>query len=338
MRAVVLTNTKGPNCLEIKNVQTPYPGKGEVRVKLQASALNRRDYWLTRGGYPGTKVPCIGGSDGAGIVDQVGEGVSSNAMGKEVILYPARAWGESEIYYGPDFRVLGMPDQGTFAEYICTPAEDIYLKPEHLSWQQAAAIPLAGLTAWRAVVTQAEIHRNQKVLITGAGGGVSTFAILWSLYLGAEVYVSSSNEKKINGAKKLGVTAGENYHNEDCYKKLFEQSGGFDVVIDSAAGNLFNDILDTLLPGGRYVFFGSTAGRPPEGLPMGKVFFNHIRIQGTTMGSNNEFKSMLDFLNKNKIQPVIDSVHSLSNVVNAHAKMEVFGHTGKIILLNNSID
>ena len=338
MKAVVLTNTKGPSCLEIRDVKTPSPAPGEVRVKLRTSALNRRDYWITRGGYPGTKVPCIAGSDGAGIVDQVGKGVNSSLLGKEVILYPAREWGESEIYYGPNFRVLGMPDQGTFAEYICTPAEVVYLKPEHLSWEQAAAIPLAGLTAWRAVVTQAEIHKGQKVLVTGAGGGVSSFVILWCLSLGSKVYVSSSSTEKIHNAKQLGVTAGENYHNEDCYKKLFEQSGGFDVVIDSAAGNLFNDILDTLLPGGRYVFFGSTAGRPPEGLPMGKVFFNHIRIQGTTMGSNNEFKSMLDFLNKNKIQPIIDSVYSLTDAVQAHTRMEIFEHTGKIILLNDSTD
>ena len=175
---------------------------------------------------------------------------------KELVLYPTREGGESEIYYGTDFRVLGMPDQGTFAEYICSPAKDVYAKPEYLSWEEAAAIPLAGLTAWRAVFTQAEVHKNQKVLVTGAGGGVSTFIVLWCLHIGAKVYVSSSSKQKINDAIKLGVTAGENYNFKSCYKKLFDQSGGFDVVIDSAAGDLFNEVLDTLLPGGRYVFFG----------------------------------------------------------------------------------
>ena len=338
MKAAILKDINGPNCLEIKNIKMPEPSSGEVRVKIVASALNRRDYWITRGGYPGTKTPCIAGSDGAGVIDKVGEGVSPNMIGKEVMLYPAREWGESEIYYGPNFRVLGMPDQGTFAEYICSPAKDVYAKPEHLSWEEAAAIPLAGLTAWRAVVTQAEVHKNQKVLVTGAGGGVSTFVVLWCLHIGAKVYISSSSKEKINDAIKLGVTAGENYNSKSCYKKLFDQSGGFDVVIDSAAGDLFNEVLDTLLPGGRYVFFGSTAGRPPEGLPMGKVFFNHIRIQGTTMGSNAEFSDMLDFLTKYKIKPIIDSVYPLSDIIKAHSQMEVFGHTGKIVLLNNLTD
>ncbi len=337
MQAVVLTSTNGPSCLKIKEVETPSPMPGEVRIKLVASALNRRDYWMTRGGYPGTQVPCIPGSDGAGIIDKIGEGVNSSLIGKEVILYPARAWGENEVYYGPDFRVLGMPDQGTFAEFICSPAGDVHAKPEHLNWQQAAAIPLAGLTAWRAVVTQAEIHLGQKVLVTGAGGGVSTFAILWCLHLGAEVYVSSGSAEKIDAAKALGATGAENYQDPDCYKKLHEQSGGFNAVIDSAAGDALNSVLSTLLPGGRYVFFGSTAGGPPDGLPMGKLFFNHIRIQGTTMGSNTEFKNMVHFLNSNKIKPVIDSAYPLSKAIEAHMQMEVFGHTGKIILLNNAV-
>jgi NADPH:quinone reductase-like Zn-dependent oxidoreductase len=316
----------------------PEPLSGEVRVKIISSALNRRDYWITRGGYPGTKTPCIAGSDGAGIIDKVGKGVNADVIGMEVVLYPAREWGDSEVYYGPNFRVLGMPDQGTFAEYICTPLKDIYPKPKHLSWEQAAAIPLAGLTAWRAVVTQAEVRADHKVLVTGAGGGVSSFVILWCLQLGAEVYISSSSKEKIDNAKKLGVSAGENYNIDGCYKKLFKKSGGFNIVIDSSAGTLFNEVLDTLLPGGRYIFFGSTAGRPPEGLPMGKVFFNHIRIQGTTMGSNTEFVHMLDFLNKNKIKPIIDSVFPLSDIVQAHTQMEMFGHTGKIVLLNNLTD
>ncbi|MEH6475721.1 MAG: ATP-binding cassette domain-containing protein, partial [Sneathiella sp.] len=106
---------------KIQEVGTPSPNTGEVRVKLQTSALNRRDYWITNGQYPGMQLPCIAGSDGAGIVDRVGEGVDPNLVGQEVVLYPALAWGDNEAYFGPDFRVLGMPDQGTFAEYICTP-------------------------------------------------------------------------------------------------------------------------------------------------------------------------------------------------------------------------
>lgn len=335
MKAVVLTEASGPDSLQMHEVDTPSPAPGEVRVKLQASALNRRDYWITLGKYPGMQLPCIAGSDGAGIVDEVGEGVDNGLINKEVVLYPARAWGDSEACYGPEFRVLGMPDQGTFAEYICIPANDIYTKPEHLNWEQAAAVPLAGLTSWRAVVTHANVQKGHKVLITGAGSGVSTFAILWCLNLGAEVYISSSSEEKIAAAKALGVTAGENYRDPECYKKLRKESGGFNAVIDSAGGDALNSILDTLLPAGRYVFFGATLGNANKGLPMGKLFFNHTRIQGTTMGSNAEFEAMLNFLSEKKIVPVIDSVLPLYQATKAHKLMETFGHTGKIVLQNN---
>lgn len=334
MKAVVLEELGGPKQLHIQEVDTPSPNTGEVRVKLQASALNRRDYWITNGQYPGMQLPCIAGSDGAGIVDMVGEGVDPNLVGQEVVLYPAREWGDNEAYFGPDFRVLGMPDQGTFAEYICIPWTGIHRKPEHLSWEQAAAIPLAGLTSWRAVVTQANVKSGDKVLITGAGSGVSTFAILWCVNLGAEVYVSTSSEEKLDAAKALGAVAGENYKDPECYKKLRQQSGGFNAVIDSAGGDALNSILNTLLPAGRFVFFGSTLGNPDKGLPLAKLFFQHIRIQGTTMGSNAEFESMLNFLSDKKIEPVIDRVLPLSQAAEAHKLMETFSHTGKIVLKN----
>jgi NADPH:quinone reductase-like Zn-dependent oxidoreductase len=335
MKAVVLTETNGPDSLQIQDVTIPLPKPGEVRVKLKTSALNRRDYWITLGKYPGMQLPCISGSDGAGVVDEVGSDVDSALIGKKVVLYPARSWGESEASYGTEFRALGMPDQGTFAEFICTPATDIYAKPHHLSWEETAAVPLAGLTSWRAVVTHAEVQPKQKVLITGAGSGVSTFAILWCQYLGAEVYVSSSSTEKIKTAKALGAVAGENYKDPDCYKKLRKASGGFNAVIDSAGGDALNNILDTLLPAGRYIFFGATLGNPSKGLSMGKLFFNHTRIQGTTMGSNAEFKAMLDFLGENKIMPVVDSVLPMSQAVQAHKLMEKFSHTGKIVLSNS---
>jgi zinc-binding alcohol dehydrogenase/oxidoreductase len=334
MKAVVLEELGGPEQLHIQEVDTPSPNSGEVRVKLQASALNRRDYWITNGKYPGMQLPCIAGSDGAGIVDMVGEGVDPNLVGQEVVLYPARGWGDNEAFFSPDFLVLGMPDQGTFAEYICIPWTSIHKKPEHLSWEQAAAIPLAGLTSWRAVVTQANVQSGDKVLITGAGSGVSTFAILWCVNLGAEVYVSTSSEDKLEAAKALGAVAGENYKDPECYKKLRQQSGGFNAVIDSAGGDALNSILNTLLPAGRFVFFGSTLGNPDKGLPLAKLFFQHIRIQGTTMGSNAEFESMLNFLSDKKIVPVIDRVLPLSEAAEAHKLMESFTHTGKIVLKN----
>ena len=332
MKAVVLNEIGGPEKLQIVDIATPEPGPGEVRVKLKTAALNRRDYWITIGKYPGVTCPCTAGSDGAGIVDAVGEGGDASVIGNEVVVYPAREWGDSEKQCGPDFRVLGLPDQGTFAEYICVPASDVYAKPSHLNWEQAAAIPLAGLTAWRAVVTHAEVEAGQKVLVTGAGSGVSTFAIQWALGLGAEVYVTSGSEEKIEKVKALGVSGGVNYRDEDFTKQLRDMSGGVDAIIDSAGGDSLNATLDTLNPAGRYIFFGATMGIPSTGLEIPKLFFRHIRIQGTMMGSPSEFAAMMDFVSANKVEPVVHDVYPLTEAVAAHKLMESFGQMGKIVL------
>ena len=334
MKAIVLEELGGPDNLKIKKVDTPAPGPGEVRVKLQNSALNRRDYWITIGRYPRTNLPCIAGSDGAGTVDAVGDGVDDAIIGEEVVVYPAREWGDSEAVSGPDFRVLGMPDQGTFAEYICCPATDVYARPAHLSWEQAAAVPLAGLTAWRAIVTQAEVRAGQTVLVTGAGSGVSTFAVQWASGLGAEVYVTSGSEEKIEKAKAIGAAGGISYKEEDYHKTLRKQAGGFNAIIDSAGGDDMNNLLSTLRPAGRFVFFGATLGIPSSGLEIPRLFFNQTRIQGTMMGSNAEFKAMLDFVGKHEIEPVVDRVLPMDEAVAAHKLLESFGQMGKVVLQN----
>lgn len=334
MKAVMLNEMGGPEKLAIEEVTTPAPKAGEVRVKLKTSALNRRDYYLTLGMYPGMQYPSIIGSDGAGVVDAVGEGGDTSGIGDEVVIYPAREWGDDENKFGPTFRALGMPDQGTFADYICVPAGDVYTKPAHLSWEQAAAVPLAGLTSWRAVVTQAEVQAGQKVLVTGAGSGVSTFAIQWALGLGAEVFVTSGSEEKIDKVKSMGVSEGVSYRNEGFTKQLRAISGGFDVIIDSAGGDSINALLDTLNDAGRYVFFGSTLGDPSTGLELANLFFRHIRLQGTTMGSPRDFGAMLNFVNDNKIEPVIHQIFPMQEAVVAHKLFENFSQMGKIVLRN----
>ncbi|MFT5351426.1 MAG: zinc-binding alcohol dehydrogenase/oxidoreductase [Planctomycetota bacterium] len=334
MKAVVLNEKGGPENLQIEEVDTPNPGPGELRVKLKASALNRRDYWITIGKYPGINFPCTAGSDGAGIIDAVGEGGDDSIISNEVVVYPAREWGDSEQKCGPKFRVLGMPDQGTFAEYICVPSTDVYAKPAHLSWEQAAAIPLAGLTSWRAVVTHAEVQAGQKFLITAAGSGVSTFAIQWALGHGAEVYVTSGSEEKINKAIAMGASGGANYKDEGFTDKLREMSGGFDAIIDSGGGDGINSLLDTLGNGGRYVFFGATLGNASAGLEMAKLFFRHVRIQGTMMGSPKEFAAMMNFVSDKKIEPIVHEVFPMSEATAAHKLMESFSQMGKIVLQN----
>jgi NADPH:quinone reductase-like Zn-dependent oxidoreductase len=334
MKAVVLHETGSPSNVRVEDVPMPEPKAGEVRVRLEASALNRRDVWITVGAYPRIKLPSISGSDGAGVIEAVGEGVDAARLGREVVIYPAREWGDDPRCGGANFRVLGMPDQGTLAEYICVPAADAMTKPEHLSWVQAAAFPLAGLTAWRALVTHGEVARGQKVLVTGIGGGVSTFALLWAKYHGAQVYVTSSSAEKLARAKELGAAGGANYREAGWEKQIRGMSGGIDLVIDSAGGETVNLALNTLNNGGRFVFFGATQGNPPQGLELAKLFFRQIRIQGTTMGTPAEFAAMVDFINAHRIEPVVDQTCRLSEAVGAYERMYACEQMGKLVLLN----
>lgn len=180
MKAVVLAGTAKLENLSIQDCDKPFPGEGQVCVHVHASALNRRDFRISKGMYPDIKLPSILGSDGAGIVESVGEGVDSSNIGNEVVIYPVIDWGDDPRIPGDGFRILGMPDNGTFAEYICVPQENIYPKPPHLTMAQTAALTLAGLTAWRALVTKAEVQPGETVLITGIGGGVASLALLWA--------------------------------------------------------------------------------------------------------------------------------------------------------------
>ena len=176
---------------------------------------------------------------------------------------------------------------------------------------------------------------GQTVLVTGAGSGVSTFAIQWAAALGAEVYVTSGSEEKIEKAKAIGAVGGISYRQEDYHKTLRKQAGGFNSIIDSAGGDGMNKVLSTLRPAGRYVFFGATLGIPSTGLELPRLFFGQVRIQGTTMGSNAEFNAMLDFAGEKKIEPVIDRVMPMSEAVAAHELLESFGQTGKVVLQNS---
>ena len=332
MKALVLREIGGPDNLSIETIETPTPGKGQVRVKLEAAALNRRDVWITLGQYPKITFPCVAGSDGAGIVDAVGENVSDALIGNEVVIYPALDWGEDPLCGGKEFRVLGMPDQGTFAEYICVPVESISAKPKHLSWAEAAAIHLAGLTAWRAVVTHGEVKAGQKVLVTGIGGGAAGFALRWALAKGAEVVCTSSSQDKIEAACRLGARDGYDYTDVNWVKQLKAEVGSVDLVIDSAGGDGMPKVLDSLKNGGRYVFFGATRGNCSSGLNMAKLFFKQIRIQGTTMGMPGEFKEMMDFVSENKIRPVIDSVYAFADGITAHQRMLDSEQMGKLVI------
>jgi NADPH:quinone reductase-like Zn-dependent oxidoreductase len=203
-------------------------------------------------------------------------------------------------------------------------------KPHHLSWQQAAALPLAGLTAWRALFSRAQLTGGERVLVTGVGGGAALFALQFATAAGAEVWVTSSVPEKLARAQALGAAGGVNYLDGDWPAQLQKKAGGlFDVIIDSAGGEGFGKLIELTKPGGRIAFFGATAGNPP-GLDLRKCFFRQISILGTTMGSPGDFHGLMQFVEMHHLVPVVDRVFPLAETEAALRHMEAAAQFGKI--------
>tara|TARA_R110002110_G_scaffold61833_2_gene173038 strand:+ start:4301 stop:5329 length:1029 start_codon:yes stop_codon:yes gene_type:complete len=330
MKAVVLTEAEGPESARLQTEPRPEPGPGEVRVKLHAASLNHRELWISRGQYPGMNLPSILGADGAGAIDALGEGVEGLTPGDDVVLYPARDWGGSEAYPSDSFCLLGMPIPGTLAEYLCVPTANVAPKPAHLSHVQAAAFPTAALTAWRALTVKAALKPGDKVLITGIGGGVATFALSFAVAMGADVWVTSGTAANIEQAVALGAKGGFDYHDEGWGKAARKASGGFDVVIDGAPAGAYAAYGRAIAMGARIVIYGSTQG------PMFKVnapefFLRHATIFGTAMGSPADFAAMLDFVADKGITPVIQAEFLLDDIADAFAALQG-AHFGKVIV------
>jgi zinc-binding alcohol dehydrogenase/oxidoreductase len=296
--------------------------KDLVKVKMLGSALNHRDLWIIKAQYAGLKYPIILGSDGVGIYND-----------RRVIINPSHNWGSDQSHQGTEYKILGLPDNGTMAEYCFLHKKYLYDAPEHLSDAEAAALPLAGLTAYRALFVKGRGQRGKKVLITGIGGGVALFLLQFAIAEGLEVYVTSSNQDKINKAIDLGAKSGYNYTDGDWTSNFSKKERGVDIVIDGAAGEGFADLPKIVKPGGIIVNYGGTRGKISNLVPQ-TVFWKQISIVGSTMGSDKDFRDMLDFVNKNKIKPVIDSIYEIGDYKNAFDKMDKGTQFGKIVLAN----
>lgn len=330
MDAVVLSETGGPEVLAVSTAPDPVAGAGEVVVALRAAALNRRDVFVRKGIAP-SPLPVIPGSDGAGTVRSIGAGVSGLSEGDEVIILPALGWGGGEAAPAPGFRILGGPDDGTYAELIRIPAENVFPKPPRLSFEEAAALPLGGLTAYRALVGRAAIRPGETVLIIGIGGGVATIALHIARAAGCRVLVTSSSDEKIARAVELGAAGGVNYTEGDWAAAVKELSGGgVDVVIDSV-GSTWAQSINSVRPGGRVVVFGGTGGGKVE-LTVRPVTAGQVSLLGTTMGSPRDFAGLLAAVAHQDWAPVIDSVRPLAEVAQAHAREEAGDHFGKLVL------
>jgi zinc-binding alcohol dehydrogenase/oxidoreductase len=334
MKAMVLHEIGGPDKLSYEDAPDPEPGSGETVVKLHAAALNRRDVFVTRGQYPGAKpeaLPVILGSDGAGEIVARGEGASGPDEGTEVVINPALYWGDDPQKPGREYRILGLPDDGTFAQLVKVPAENVFPKPSHLSHEEAAAIPLGALTAYRALVTRGGVQQGETVVVPGIGSGVATFVVQMAAALGARVFVTSGSDEKIEKAEELGAEGGVNYNSEDWSKELKSLTGGVDLSVDHVGGDAFDALVSLARPGSRIVTFGATAG-PKVTVVMPRIFLKHLTIFGTAMGTNEEFGAMLDLFAEHGLRPTINETFPLQETAAAMGYMEEGAGIGKIVL------
>ncbi len=341
MKAVRIHEHGGVDKLRYEEVQEPkLSSPTEAIVQLKTAALNRIDLW-NREGLTGMDIalPHILGADGAGIVAQVGEQVHNVKKGDAVCLYPPSGCGQCEYCFTDRefmcirLRALGERLQGTYAEYVKLPAANCFPIPPGLSFEEAAAFPLVFLTVWRMLVTNAELKPGEHVLILGIGGGVATAALQIARHMGAHIFVTSSSDEKLELAKNWGADHGVNYLRSDFAKEVRALTGkrGADVVVDCVGGESWVKSLAALARGGRLVTCGATAGANPQ-TDIRRIFWNHLKIFGSTLGSREEFRQLLAFMQISKVRPIVDQIFSLKDVAAAQRRLEEGKQFGKIVL------
>ena len=333
MRAVRCERQGTPEqALKLIDVPDPVAGPGEAVVRLHFAGLNHRDVWIQQGLYARIQLPAVLGSDGSGVVESVGEGVPKALVGKRAVIIPCEKWGPDPAVQGKDFLILGMPRQGTMAEKIAVPASMVVELPDSVGFEDAAALPVAGITAYRALVSRGGLQKGEHVLVTGIGGGVATLAMLFAQALGAQVSVTSGSEEKLKKAREMGAIAAANYKIKAWEKDLVAQAGRPpSLIVDGAGGDGLNALIAAAAPAARMVLYGATR-RSPSSLDMAKIFFKQVDIRGTTMGTDDEFKAMLALVAKHRIKPVVDRVFKLSEAVEANKLLEESAQMGKILL------
>ena len=323
MKALVLTEKGQPPAL--LDHPDPTPAAGQVLVSLRGAALNRRDLWIVQGKYPGIAPPVVLGSDGVGVP------AAGDLAGQRAVICPSVDWGPDEAVQSDNYTILGNPADGTFAEAIAVDSAALVACPEHLTDAEAAALPLAGLTAWRALVTRGQIRAGDRVLVTGIGGGVATMGLLLAMAHGAEVWVTSGSQRKLDAAVSLGAAGGVRYDEEGWRAKAMAAAGGFDLIFDGAGGEGFGALVRMLNPAGRLVFYGGTCGRWPQILPQ-HLFFKQVSILASTMGSPAEFAAMVAFVSRHQLRPVVDRVFPLRDADAALAHLAGGTQLGKVVL------
>lgn len=330
MRAAIVSPRLDEPAVNVGPWPLPPVPSGHVLVKVVRSALNHNDALILRARET-LAAPSVSGSDAAGIVTAIAADVSGHAEGDEVVVLPSLGWGPERDQPLEGFEILGDESGGgTHAEYVVVPSENLFPKPLRLSWEEAAALPLAGVTAWRGLVTRGGLRAGQTVVITAASSGVGTVAIQIALALGARVIAVTSSARRVDAARSLGAhTVISRTSAQYPDQLLTSVGGGADLVLDSTGD--WDPLLSALRRGGRLVTVGKTGTRQATAT-VGKVFWEHLSILGTSMGSPEDFAELLAHVTHGPWAPVIDSVFGLSEVSLAYERLASPDRVGKVVL------
>jgi zinc-binding alcohol dehydrogenase/oxidoreductase len=326
VKAVRIHEDGGPDVLVLEDVPDPQPARGEVLVRLRASALNHLDVWI-RKGLPSVPKPRILGADGAGVVEALGEGVNGFEIGQPVVLNPGVEAANGTIH------VLGEHGDGTNAELIAVPATNVYPIPDGLSFEEAAAFPLVFETAYRMLVTRAGLREGEWVLLWGIGSGVSTAGLAIANALGARTIVTSSSDAKLARARELGADWTVNHVDGDVKTAVKEatEGHGADVVIEHVGEATWRTSLDVAAREGRIAVCGATSGpNPPAALH--RIWWKQLTILGSTMGTRADFEAAYELIASGRARPVVDEVFPLAEIRAAHERLEAGEQIGKVVL------
>ena len=316
MRAVRIHEDGGPEVLVLEEAADPVPGPGEVLVRLRAASLNHLDLWV-RKGLPSVPKPRILGADGAGIREDTGE---------RVVINPG-------IEHGEKIMVIGEHMDGTHAELVAVPEGNVYPLSDEISFEEAAAFPLVFETAYRLLVTKAQLRRGEWVLLWGIGSGVASAGLSTAKALGANALVTSSSDEKLERARELGADATVNHASGDVREAVAEATGGrgVEVVLEHVGEATWQSSLQAARAGGRIVVCGATSGpNPPAALH--RIWWKQLTIYGSTMGTREDFEAAYELVKSGRVKPVVDSVFPLEQSQAAHERMEAGEQFGKLVL------
>lgn len=325
MKAIVHEEKIGIDGVNFKTISEPELKPNHVKIKMKTAGMNRRDILVTYRRQEGAP-PLILGSDGAGVVDAIGENVTKWKVGDEVIINPGIGWEIKSDVPPEGYEIVGLPFDGTFSEYTVFHENQIEKKPQFLTWEEAGVLSLAALTAYRALFTRGQLKSTDTVMLPGIGSGVLTFALEFAKAIGARVIVTSRSEAKLEKAQKLGADVGI-LTDSNWNEQLKDES--VDLLIETVGRATFNKSLDIVRRGGTIVTFGATTEDIVE-IDIRKFFYAQQNILGSTMGSTEELREMLNFIEEHEIRPEIDQIFSMDQYKEAFNYLKDSQNFGKI--------